>query len=258
MDILNNAALTIQELAESENIGFEAPTLGFIGHYIPFGAYAELKVTYNYSANDYLKYSLSIQGEDGLDAIEDGQGIDIPESILKLAKMVKSPASKRKEYNRPKTDIDIDIVFHMIYSCPSNTPLSPENLMDSFYTIFLVTYQGGEEKSEKEEDYVEASTFILPNSWWAEARLMTPNLKVYNTLDFATFPMQILSMHNKLLKAYCQSNPLKRLVGSDGLKMLMSKKSESANRYLFIPTNRFLRQRVQNWLYHAKIQTEAQ
>jgi hypothetical protein len=252
MDLLSLAAVSVEELSQVEEFAaHDHRTIGFIGHYVPYGVPARLEVVFNSKSNDYLSYELSIQKVRGdeknakhvMEVVEFGEGIDIPESILKLAKMVQSPNSRRKAYKKPQWDVDVKIVFDMIYT-DNNVPDSPEKtISEPFYTIIMVSWEG------IEEDNPEEGSWYLPNKWWHEARIMTPNLRVYNTLDFARHPMELFAMQKSLLKAFAGTNPFLRMLQANQMTQLRAQGNAQGNKYLFIPVDPFLRQRRQTWLY---------
>lgn len=254
-NILSKAAGSLEELAETPEFGRNAGQIEFVGHYIPFGTLSKLRVRYSHADNDYSEFELSVEEDGAMVTIEEGSGIDIPESILRLAKKVASPNRKLDGYRRPKSNAVMDIVFHMVYSSPINTPMSPERLLEAFYTIIFVTFDGVDDEDTKivdEEGNITDepnNSWIVPSKWWAEARIMTETLRVYNTLDFSTYPMQILGMGPEMFETFCNSNPLLRLVSHPQSIKLRAEGNTGANQYLFIPTDPFLRQRTNTWYY---------
>jgi hypothetical protein len=249
MDFLKNCAAARIELEQMEELDTRRDQ-HYIGHYVPFGVPAKLTVTYDVSARDYISYKIELGRDGEWDLVEDGEGIDIPESILKLAKMAEPTKRGRKGYKWSELDTTIDVVFHMIYTDPNNdeaVPLSAESFNEIFYTIVMVSWFNEDE-----------GHFYLPNKWWCDARIMSPNLRVYNTLDFSTHPMEIIDLSNELFNQYRKSNPLVRLVGSNEILKLRAEGGMSGNNYLFIPADNFLRQRTNLWLYETTSSAQAQ
>lgn len=226
MDILEKASGSLEKLRELEILGKDPENITWIGLYIPFGVDSKLKVIYNLRKGKIVSYALSSEL-----GVERGEGIDIPDSISKICKTISLIKSKVLD-----RDYEMEIIFYMRLSIASELPECPEKyISEKFYTLYMVSYWEGDDAK------------YLPIKQWADVRVMSQNLKVYNSLDFAKQPMQILDTFPDLFKTYCSSNPFARMLSGPVRTLLRGEEALGGNRYLFIPTKSFLRQRVQTW-----------